>query len=159
MDARFINPFILSTATAVETMTGLRVTRGVPFVKGAFQALADVSGIIGLAGEASGAVVVSFPFALAGRIYETMTGETVASGDPALTDVVGEIANMVAGGAKGALAEVEVNFRIGVPSVVVGPIHSVTTKTDAPCIVVPFQLGSETFWVQVSLKVTSQPPN
>ena len=78
------------------TMAGLEVTRGAPFVKGSFQGLADVSGIIGLAGEAKGAVVLSFPFGLARRIYGAMTGETVKEGDPAIADVVGEIANMVA---------------------------------------------------------------
>jgi chemotaxis protein CheX len=154
MDVRFINPFVTSAVNALKTMAGLEVTRGAPFVKGSFQALADVSGIIGLAGEAKGAVVLSFPFALARRIYEAMTGDQVKDGDPAVADVVGEIANMVAGGAKGALAELGMNFRISVPSVVVGKEHSITNKSDAPCLIIPFQLGSDTFWVQVSLKLT-----
>ncbi|MBI5441720.1 MAG: chemotaxis protein CheX [Deltaproteobacteria bacterium] len=157
MDARLVNPFIASTFHAMKTMAGIEVTRGVPFIKGTFQALSDISGIIGLAGEAAGAVVLSFPFGLAGRVYEAMTGESVAERDHRLVDAVGEIANMVAGGAKAAMADLDVNFRISVPSVVVGPLHSVSTKNGAPCVIVPFQIGSDTFWVQISLKLGGCP--
>ena len=47
MDVRFINPFITATVNALKTTANLEVTRGSPFVKGSFQALADISGIIG----------------------------------------------------------------------------------------------------------------
>lgn len=155
MDVRFINPFVTSTVNALKTMANVEVARGTPFIKGSFQALADVSGIIGLAGEAKGAVVVSFPFGLARRIYEAMTGDAVKDGDPGIADVVGEIANMVAGGAKGLLAEMGANFRISVPSVVTGKEHTISHKSDAPCLVIPFQLGSDTFWLQVSMKLNT----
>lgn len=153
MDVRFINPFIVATQNALKTMAGLEVTRGSPFVKGSFQALADISGIIGLAGQAKGAVVVSFPFSLGKKIFEAMTGEVVESDDPGITDAVGEMANMIAGGAKGSLTEMGMDFRISVPSVVVGKEHSISHKSDAPCLVIPFQFGSETFWLQVSIKL------
>ena len=155
MDVRFINPFIVATQNAMQTMAGLEVTRGSPFVKGTFQALADISGIIGLAGQAKGAVVVSFPFSLGQKIFEAMTGESVPLDDPGITDAVGEMANMIAGGAKGALTEMGMDFRISVPSVVVGKEHSISHKSDAPCLVIPFQLGSETFWLQVSMKLNA----
>lgn len=152
MDVQVINPFIVSTMNALETMAGIKANRGAPFVKGEFQTFADVSGIIGLAGEVKGAVVLSFPSSLAKKIFEAMTGEQVPDGDPAIADVVGELANMVAGGAKGALAEQGMGYRISVPTVVTGKEHFVSYKTDGPCLVVPFQIGTETFWVQISLK-------
>lgn len=155
MDVRFVNPFISSTVDALKIMAGLEVTRGTPFVKGSFQALADVSGIIGLAGQATGAVVLSFPFGLAGEIYTAMTGETVKPGDPAIIDLVGELANMVAGGTKATLADMGMDFRISVPSVVVGPKHTIANRSDAPCLIIPFQLRGQDFWVQVSLKAAS----
>lgn len=153
MDVRFINPFITATVNALKTMANIEVVRGIPFVKGSFQALADISGIIGLAGEAKGAIVVSFPFGLGKKIYEAMINDTVAADDPGIVDAVGEIANMVAGGAKGALTDMGMNFRISVPSVVMGKEHSISHKSDAPCLIIPFQLGSETFWLQVSMKL------
>jgi chemotaxis protein CheX len=152
MDVQVINPFIVATVNALETMAGLKSTRGTPFVKGEFQAFADVSGIIGLAGDVKGAVVLSFPSVLAKKIFEAMTGESVPEGDPAIADVVGELANMVAGGAKGSLAEQGMGYRISVPTVVTGKEHFVSYKTDGPCLIVPFQIGTETFWVQISIK-------
>lgn len=152
MDVQLVNPFIQATLNALEMMAGIKATRGTPFVKGEFNAFADISGIIGLAGEIKGAVVLSFPSSLARRIFEAMTGESVPEGDPAVADVVGELANMVAGGAKGALSDKGMGYRISVPTVVTGKDHFVSYKSDGPCLVVPFQIGSETFWVQISMK-------
>lgn len=156
MDARYLNPFVTSTALALSVMAGLEVKRGVPFVKGAFQALADISGVIGLAGRNSGAVVLSFSFPLAARIYEAVTGTKASRADEGLKDLVGELANMVAGGAKAALSEVDTDFRISVPSVVAGPLHSVVTKTETPCVIIPFEVGPDTFWLQVALSRAPQ---
>ncbi len=152
MDVQIVNPFISSTLNALEMMAGIKASRGTPFVKGEFNAFADISGIIGLAGEISGAVVLSFPSTLAMKIYEAMVGESVPPGDPAIADVVGELANMVAGGAKGALSERGMAYRISIPTVVQGKEHFVSYKKDGPCLVVPFQIGTDTFWVQISIK-------
>jgi chemotaxis protein CheX len=152
MDAQLINPFISATTNALEMMAGITAVRGAPFVKGGFHAFADISGIIGLAGEVKGAVVLSFSQGLAIRIFEAMTGEALGADDPAaMADVVGELANMVAGGAKGALAEQGMTYRISVPTVVTGKEHFVSYKTDGPCLVVPFTVDEETFWVQISM--------
>lgn len=155
MDVQLVNPFISATLNALEMMAGIKATRGVPFVKGGFNAFADISGIIGLAGEIKGAVVLSFPSGLAKKVFEAMVGDTVEDGDPAIADVVGEMANMVAGGAKGALSEQGMGYRISVPTVVTGKEHFVSYKSDGPCLVVPFQIGTDTFWVQISLKTTA----
>ena len=152
MDVQIVNPFIAATVNALEMMAGIKATRGTPFIKGEFNAFADISGIIGLAGEIKGAVVLSFPSNLARRIFEAMTGESVPEGDPSIADVVGELANMVAGGAKGALSERGMGYRISVPTVVTGKDHFVSYKSDGPCLVVPFQIGSDTFWVQISMR-------
>jgi chemotaxis protein CheX len=151
MDAQLINPFINATTNALEMMAGITAVREAPFVKGGFHAFADISGIIGLAGEVKGAVVLSFSQGLASRIFEAMTGEAPGDDPSEMADVVGELANMVAGGAKGALAEQGMTYRISVPTVVTGKEHLVSYKTDGPCLVVPFKVDEETFWVQISM--------
>lgn len=152
MDAQLINPFISATTNALEMMAGIKAVREAPFVKGSFHAFADISGIIGLAGEVQGAVVLSFSQGLAGRIFEAMTGEQLPNDASEMADVVGELANMVAGGAKGSLAEQGMSYRISVPTVVTGKEHFVSYKTDGPCLVVPFKVDDETFWVQISMR-------
>jgi chemotaxis protein CheX len=151
MDAQIINPFVGAASNALETMAGLKANRGAPFVKGGFQAFADISGIIGLAGEIKGAVMLSFPASLAKHIFEAMIGEEVPEGDPAIADVVGELTNMVAGGAKGTLAELGMDYNISIPTVVTGEGHLVSEKSKGPCLIVPFEVTGETFWLQIAI--------
>jgi chemotaxis protein CheX len=79
-----------------------------------------------------------------------MGGEEVSEITDEVKDAVGEIANMIAGGAKSALAQKGFTFRIAIPSIVVGKNHEVAHKGSGPCLVVPFHLDEQTFWLEVS---------
>ncbi|NTU60587.1 MAG: chemotaxis protein CheX, partial [Deltaproteobacteria bacterium] len=57
-----------------------------------------------------------------------------------------------AGGAKAVLSQAGHSFRIAIPSIVVGKDHTIDHKGGLPCLVVPFQLEAETFWLEVSFK-------
>ncbi len=146
----FINPFIAATLQALEVMAMIRPERGTPFVKTDRVAKGDISGIIGLAGEASGSVSVTFPSKLARKIYASMVGEKAPGLTREVQDAIGEVANMVAGGAKAVLAQKGFSFRIAIPSIVVGRGHTIDHKGRGPCLVVPFTLDEETFWLEVS---------
>ena len=150
LNVAFINPFIAATLQALEVMAALRPERGRPFVKSGAAAKGDISGVIGLAGEATGSVAVTFPAILARRIYVNMVGQEAADLNAEVRDAVGEIANMIAGGAKATLAQQGFDFRIAIPSIVVGPGHTIEHKGTGPCLVVPFTLEGDTFWLEVS---------
>ena len=153
MEAKFINPFISAVVNALETMAGLSPVRGNPFLKEKFEALADMSGIIGFAGDMRGAVILCFPQSLATLIYKSLTGEDPPPDDiHPVADAVGELANMVAGGAKGPLSEMGLNIQISIPSVISGKNHMVMNSGDGPCLVVPFDLEGQTFFVQIRMK-------
>lgn len=153
MEAKYINPFISAVVNALQTMAALNPERGTPFVKDKFESLADMSGIIGYAGDVKGAVILSFPQELAAIIYENLTGEAPPADDiHPVADAVGELANMVAGGAKAPLSEMGLNIQISIPSVVCGKNHMVLNTGDGPCLVVPFTLRGHTFYVQIRMK-------
>lgn len=153
MEAKYINPFISAVVNALETMAGLSPVRGTPFLKEKFEALADMSGIIGFAGDMRGAVILCFPQDLAVHIYKSLTGEDPPGNDiHPVADAVGELANMVAGGAKGPLSEMGLNIQISIPSVISGKNHIVMNSGDGPCLVVPFDLSGRTFYVQIRMK-------
>ncbi len=156
LQVEYINPFIAATLEALEVMASVRPQRGSPFVKQGSAAKGDISGVIGLAGEASGSVAVTFPAALAGRIYANMVGEDADGLSDEIRDAVGELANMIAGGAKATLAEQGFDFRIAIPTIVVGPGHTIDHKGDGPCLVVPFDLDGEAFWLEVSLSTNGK---
>lgn len=69
-------------------------------------------------------------------------------------DSIGELTNIVAGGAKTVLAEEGLSFNISIPSVIVGKNHTITSKLDEPIIVIPFQLDKYRFVMEVSMKIT-----
>ena len=60
MDVNLINPFIDATLNVLETMTSTKAEPGKPYLKKGQVASGDVSGVIGLTGEARGTISVSF---------------------------------------------------------------------------------------------------
>lgn len=136
MDPAYITPFIASLQNVCSTMMQLPVTIGAPHVKREAGATYDVSGIIGMSGDVVGSVVVSFPLEVAQAVVALLAGQRVEPDNPDFADAVGELVNMIAGGAKG-MFQGKKKVSISCPSVVVGKNHMVARQKDAPCIVIP----------------------
>jgi len=68
------------------------------------------------------------------------------------------LANIVAGRAKKDLSEDGLSFHISIPTVVVGKNHSLGHKVDIPAVVVPFNIGKNTFTMEVSMKLSNSNP-
>ena len=62
MDVKFINPFLDATINVIKTMAMVELKPGKPFLKKDHVARGDVSGIIGMTGEITGSLSVSFSF-------------------------------------------------------------------------------------------------
>ena len=65
----------------------------------------DISAIIGLTGEARGAVVISMKMPLALKLTGVLTGSEHEDLDDEVIDAIGEIINIIAGNAKRGLEE------------------------------------------------------
>jgi chemotaxis protein CheX len=155
MNVDYINPFVAATLQALEVMASVHPKRGKPFVKTDNSAKGDISGVVGLAGEATGSVALTFPATLARKIYGQMVGEEADGLGEEVRDAVGEVVNMIAGGAKSMLAEQGYSFRIAIPSIVVGPHHTIDHRGRGPCLAVPFYLDKEAFWLEVSFATSN----
>jgi len=68
-------------------------------------------------------------------------------------DLIGELTNIVAGGAKQSLAKKNMSFHISIPTIVVGKNHSLRHQVNIPVIAVPFTLDDDPFVLEVSMKV------
>jgi len=156
MNVEYINPFINSTIKALTTMCSLKPQRGKPFLRGSVPTKSDISGTIGVAGEAMGSVTVNFPQEVALKMVENMLGLQIDEINDDVKDAVGEIANMVAGGAKGELSEKGYGFKIALPVVCVGKSHYTAYPKDVPCVVIPFILPEGEFTVEVALKINGK---
>jgi chemotaxis protein CheX len=139
MKAEFINPFLDSLMNVLETMASTKLTPGKPALKKNELAHGDVSGLIGMVGPSTkGSLSISFDKPLALAIMQGMLGENPGTINEEVTDMVGEITNMVTGGAKNLLSKKGYDFDMATPIVVSGKSHSITHKFDGPKIMIPF---------------------
>lgn len=155
MKAEILNPFIAATLDALRTMAGVDPRRGALRVKGAKDQSFDVSGVVGITGQVKGFVVLSFHENAALQVVSGFIGEEVTKVDEQVIDAVGELANMVAGGAKRVLADQGYDLTISIPSVIVGKNHVITRPSTIPCIEVPFEIDAGAFSVELCLKSES----
>ncbi|GGA96937.1 chemotaxis protein CheX [Agarivorans gilvus] len=139
MDVNFVNPFLKSLLNVLSTMAQLELKPGKPGLKKDEIARGDVSGLIGMVGpQTKGSLSISFDKGLAIEIMRRMLGEAPDSINEEVTDMVGEITNMVTGGAKRLLADDGYDFDMATPVVVSGPSHTITHKTEGPKVLIPF---------------------
>ncbi len=152
MDVRYINPFIVASINAFTNFLQTEIKAQKPFLydAGNSDLHYDVSGIIGLAGEVKGSVVVSFPKLAALKIVTRMTGVETKVFDDDVTDAVGELVNIVAGNAKKGLQQFRIE--ISLPSVVKGPQHRIAWMAGVPVITVPLSCEFGMVYLFVSIK-------
>lgn len=152
MNVAFINPFIESTLRSLEMMAGVTAEKTGLAVKEDLITTYDISAIIGLTGDTSGSVILSFPADLACRIAGNMLMEEVPEMNQAVEDAIGEIGNIVVGDARRLLIQDGFSLNISVPTVVVGKGHKISRSGDIPCIAIPFRTPFGEFEVNVGLK-------
>lgn len=150
MNVEFINPFVSALLNVLDVMGHTELKAGKPYLKVKGGAFGDISGLIGLVGpETKGSLSITFDKSLALRIMKRMLGETVKEIDEDVCDMVGEITNMVSGGAKKVLASKEYEFEMATPIVVSGKDHIINHKHDGKVIVIPFDSDSGKAYIEI----------
>lgn len=149
MDVSFINPFITATLHVLKTIAQVEVSAGKPYVKKDKIARGDVSAVIGLTGNVSGTISVSFAEKSILAIVSRMFGEEVTSLNDEIGDAVGEIANMISGQARQALEGMGRPLQAAIPTVIVGKGHQISHITSHPVIAIPFLTENEGFTIEV----------
>jgi chemotaxis protein CheX len=86
--------------------------------------------------ETKGSLSITFDGALALATMKGMVGEAPDEVNEEITDLVGEITNMVTGGAKRLLSEKGIEFDMATPIVVSGKDHSIHHKSKGPVVVI-----------------------
>ncbi len=147
MQSQQIQPFIRSLGNTFKTMLQCPVRLGQLWPKPARAPLHEVTGVIGLSGKATGVVVVSFSESLAVRAAAAMLLREPVEVDDDVVDAVGELTNMIAGGAKAELPQWEMS--LSTPSVVVGCPHSIRF----PSSVEPVCISFDTDWGPLALEI------
>ncbi len=152
MKADFINPFLEATIEVLEKMAFVKVKNGRPFLKDTLLTYGTVTGIIGMAGEeVQGTMVLSFAEPCILKVVSNMLGEEFTEVDDVIVDAVGELTNMISGGAKRRLAEKGYAFEMAIPSMVTGSGIQIYHSSNIKAVVIPFNIEEGEFWIEASL--------
>ncbi len=152
LSVEWINPFIEATESIISTVAMVKIKRGKLALKEDSTVEYDISGIIGITGEAVGSIALSFPKKTALAIVTNFIGEDVVGIDNDTIDAIGELTNMVAGSAKKTFSDQGIRIKISIPNVVVGKNHTVASPRGTPSIIIPFESNVGELAIQVSLK-------
>ena len=152
MEVKFINPFIYGTMDVMEKMAFIKPIAGKPFAKVNDAACGDISGIIGMTGDATGSLALSFKEACIIGVCEKMLGEKHMEINRAVLDTVGELTNMISGASRKLMEKDDLKVFAAIPTIVFGRAHSVRHVIKGPSIVIPFQTEFGEFVIDVCLK-------
>lgn len=156
IDVNLLNPFITATLECLTQMAGIAPARKRVFVKQDPRMHGDICGIIGMTNGITGSCVVSFPEPLARRIVARFLSESEAAlSVEMMRDGIGEVANMVAGGAKRQFANSPYRFDISTPTVVHGAPIMLFNPQDTVSIACEFSADPrwpESFLIEIALK-------
>jgi chemotaxis protein CheX len=149
---QYIQPFVDVTKTCFKDFCGVDLTVQRPYFEEADAVNQwDISAVIGLTGEARGAVVVSMKAGLACSLTKQLTQMEHTKIDDDVVDAVGEIVNIIAGNAKKGLEE-EFRIVISLPTIVQGPGHQIKwPNKQARIICIPCSVGADTFTLSVAI--------
>jgi len=152
-ELEYLHPFIKNTCHILKTMAGIETEFKKVYFSNAIRIFGDVSGIMGLSGNAEGTLVVTFYWDLAKMIIAKMMGTQDESIDAELIhDGVSEIINMISGSTKKEFVGKPYHFEISLPSVVVGPGHQIGYSQNTTVAVLIFQVGSQSFALYVCIR-------
>lgn len=151
MEIGQVEPFIDATVGMFKSMLGMDCEYLTPYILNRDPKEDwDISGIIGIAGDSKGVVVISFSEALALEATSRLTGRRVEAGDPDVIDTVGELVNIVAGNAKKGLEQYRLS--ISLPSIVRAVDHQVAWRSNIPIVGIPFRAPYGKFHLAVGLE-------
>ena len=151
---KYIQPFIKVCINVFKEFAGWEAEARLPyFMERDEPGEWDISGIIGLTGEARGAVVISLKQDLAMNLTSVLTGNKYNKIDEDVIDAVGELINIIAGNVKQELEE-SFSLIISLPTIVKGKEHSINwpdSQTRVICI--PFVISkTDSFILSVALE-------
>ncbi len=152
---KYVQPFITTCHDVFRDFVGIEIRAETPyFIEPTAKNEWDISGIIGLAGEAQGAVVLSLKKELAYEITEKLTNIKQEDLNEDVFDAVGEIINIIAGNVKKELEEM-FKLVISLPTIIEGQNHNMVwlRSQESRRICIPFTLqNNHSFSLTVTLR-------
>ena len=152
MDATYIQGFVEAIQNVFATMVDTQVNVQKPKIKDNANPTYDVSGVIGMSGDVTGAINISFPVETASKLVNLFAGMDLEPESEDFADAIGELVNMIAGNAKAKLAKPdETPMELTLPTMIRGKGSVVTNHSRATWLEIPFESGLGDFRLRVCL--------
>jgi len=150
VNVNYVNPFLGALVDVLATMAQTKAHRGPLSLKQDEIALGAVTGLIDLKGaKATGSLAITFSESAILAIFQRMLGETREAVDDEVADLVGELTNMVTGGARRVFAEKGLDFAMATPVLLKGAGHAIHHPVHGATMLVPFHSDAGDFYVEV----------
>jgi chemotaxis protein CheX len=138
-----------ATLEVFATMVFLDISPAKPMMGNDDGIDSSLTSMIGLAGDLKGVLAVHCPESAALAITGAMLGMECTEIDDDVKDAIGEIANMVAGGLKTALAADGVNTELAIPTTVQGKSVRTSGQSGVQRFIIPFVIPAGEFGVEL----------
>jgi len=159
MKVEFINAILQSTANVLSTMADVQIKSERPVRENAFKAKGDVTGCIELRSpQANGTLAISFSRPLILDIFARVLEEDAKEVNEEVVNLVGEITNMVSGGAKRSLEDQGYDFAMTLPSVICGAGKDIV-RTDGKGVIVPLHAEKGEMYIEVCFSMPTSAQN
>jgi chemotaxis protein CheX len=158
LGVEYVNPFLESIRNVFQTMFGESIVRGPLTVATEPAVPHSITALVGMTGRVHGSVALSMPVATALKTTGLMLGAAQVVVDDSVWDAVGELANMITGGAKSALPGDQSNpVRVTVPTIIRGSDYRLEHPTRMLWLDIPFTCALGPFNVRVAIELEPPP--
>ncbi|HVP57088.1 MAG TPA: chemotaxis protein CheX [bacterium] len=117
---------------------------------GAAELSCGVIGVISLIGQDAWSMMVGLPRGTAIAFAKQFTGDAVAYDSRDMGDVVGELANIIAGQAAGRMESAGLKASLSLPTVARGNGIAVPVQYELPSVCMGFTCPQGIFWVRIA---------
>ena len=152
MKFEYVIPFVESTTNVLSTMAMVEVTSGTPYRRNEITTYGAVTGVIGMSGaNVRGNMILSFDAPAILQIVNNMLSEQYTEISHDIMDAVGELTNMICGGAKRGLADLGLQIEMATPIMLDGKGIEIYQSLEFPVLTIPFKTPAGTFIVESNL--------
>ena len=111
----------------------------------------DITGMIGLTGDYKGVFNLYFPQNVVFYFVKKMLDMDIDKFDSVAKDAIGEVSNIIVGGAKNFIYDAGINCNISTPTVIAGKNYTVFSGSLSKTII-PFKTEIEKFFIEFYVK-------
>lgn len=157
MDAKIVNPFIVSAVNLFQDMAGLKLNKGKAELGKGRRLISGFGVSIGITGDVAGKVLYEFPDSFATSITEMLNEKKAHEFDSEeefsemRESTLNEIGNMISGGAVTMLGDEGYDCDITPPGLLHGKDIEVISR-DQSTIMVPFQTSIGFITINIAVR-------